>query len=403
MKTYLLMVWILLANGACSRQLAPPIQSKSSPKSKDQQTITASPKLSVTLCGNGVIDKNETCDDGNPIGGDGCSPRCKKEIIGFLWNCVVDSSGGIHRRRGGPVPDGYNRALQIGKGVALLDRTPQRIAHCGSYGYAIPKEFEGRIAHMAGSGRSRYLIALTNGELWHMSPNIQAKEPCSDYGLEDPGIVINERKSYRWCREPHAPVPLIDLSLSGYVDQGGAVHYGRLNNYQILSLPPALQLTSNGGSSCVLLATGEVACWGISFRGELGYMAPGPYDVDDHYRARNPPTTFLKFPTPVKKLLNNYALTEGGELWCWGDCGERPFADTGEPEPFWHRMMADDPPVAGGNAKPVGASTMPKSSLLLPEGCKVKDFQGHCVLCEDGCTKCWNNKEELAAAECLEY
>jgi cysteine-rich repeat protein len=38
-------------------------------------------------CGNGVVDHGEECDDGNAIAGDGCSPHCRIERCG---NAVVD-------------------------------------------------------------------------------------------------------------------------------------------------------------------------------------------------------------------------------------------------------------------------------------------------------------------------
>ena len=53
-------------------------------------------------CGNGVIELGETCDDGNQIGGDGCSPTCQVEeqcydpgnaFSFFLWSDSYTSSG----------------------------------------------------------------------------------------------------------------------------------------------------------------------------------------------------------------------------------------------------------------------------------------------------------------------
>lgn len=35
-----------------------------------------------TLCGNGTLDRNEECDDGNTVAGDGCSPFCTVEACG---------------------------------------------------------------------------------------------------------------------------------------------------------------------------------------------------------------------------------------------------------------------------------------------------------------------------------
>jgi cysteine-rich repeat protein len=38
-------------------------------------------------CGNGLLDPGEQCDDGNQIGGDGCSPACRLEVCG---NGILD-------------------------------------------------------------------------------------------------------------------------------------------------------------------------------------------------------------------------------------------------------------------------------------------------------------------------
>ena len=40
-----------------------------------------------TLCGNGIIEAPETCDDGNGVSGDGCSNSCQIET-GTGWNCA---------------------------------------------------------------------------------------------------------------------------------------------------------------------------------------------------------------------------------------------------------------------------------------------------------------------------
>ncbi|MCH7568183.1 MAG: DUF4215 domain-containing protein [Nanoarchaeota archaeon] len=37
---------------------------------------------SSSICGNGIIEEGETCDDNNDIGGDGCSENCQIEICG---------------------------------------------------------------------------------------------------------------------------------------------------------------------------------------------------------------------------------------------------------------------------------------------------------------------------------
>lgn len=45
------------------------------------------PVCLTTSCGNGIVDPNEQCDDGNITGGDNCSPICRREECG---NNVLD-------------------------------------------------------------------------------------------------------------------------------------------------------------------------------------------------------------------------------------------------------------------------------------------------------------------------
>ncbi|MDY0003809.1 MAG: DUF4215 domain-containing protein [Polyangia bacterium] len=72
------------------------------------------------LCGNGVVDKGEQCDDGNRISGDGCSEGCLRES--FCGNSLVE--------RGEECDDGNNRGgdgcnsmcqLEVGCGNGILE------------------------------------------------------------------------------------------------------------------------------------------------------------------------------------------------------------------------------------------------------------------------------------------
>jgi cysteine-rich repeat protein len=58
--------------------------SKSKPSDIDNQSI----------CGNGTIETNETCDDGNLTDGDGCDQFCKLEISPFCGDGTIDTDEG---------------------------------------------------------------------------------------------------------------------------------------------------------------------------------------------------------------------------------------------------------------------------------------------------------------------
>ena len=47
------------------------------------------PDCSLEVCGNGLRDPGEQCDDGNNVGGDGCSATCSVEV-GLCGNEILD-------------------------------------------------------------------------------------------------------------------------------------------------------------------------------------------------------------------------------------------------------------------------------------------------------------------------
>src|SRR5690606_31737657 len=47
----------------------------------------------VELCGNGVVDEGEECDDGNTINGDGCNADCRPSET-LEWSVVYDGGNG---------------------------------------------------------------------------------------------------------------------------------------------------------------------------------------------------------------------------------------------------------------------------------------------------------------------
>jgi len=73
------------AAGATGRRLLSATATASVGRSSNRIALACAPNPSV--CGNGVVEVTEQCDDGNTVGCDGCSPRSRREICG---NRVVD-------------------------------------------------------------------------------------------------------------------------------------------------------------------------------------------------------------------------------------------------------------------------------------------------------------------------
>jgi cysteine-rich repeat protein len=59
---------------------------------RDVSTIEVSeppPPVPPQLCGNGIVDPGETCDDGNRLSGDGCNPLCQIECSFECGSCGI--------------------------------------------------------------------------------------------------------------------------------------------------------------------------------------------------------------------------------------------------------------------------------------------------------------------------
>jgi cysteine-rich repeat protein len=48
----------------------------------------------IAVCGDGIVDPGEQCDDGNTIAGDGCSPTCRNEIVASGGGCSAGGGAG---------------------------------------------------------------------------------------------------------------------------------------------------------------------------------------------------------------------------------------------------------------------------------------------------------------------
>jgi cysteine-rich repeat protein len=74
------------AEGATGRRLLSATSTASvGDRNSNRIALACAPNPSV--CGNGVVEVTEQCDDGNTVGCDGCSPRCRREVCG---NRVID-------------------------------------------------------------------------------------------------------------------------------------------------------------------------------------------------------------------------------------------------------------------------------------------------------------------------
>ncbi|MFN3199957.1 MAG: thrombospondin type 3 repeat-containing protein [Bradymonadia bacterium] len=146
----------------------------------------------------------------------------------------------------------------------------------------------------------------------------------------------------------------------------------------------AADVVSNGNTSCAILNTGEVKCWGYNSNGQLG-------QGDTHNRGIIPPEMGGDLPdveiTPGLETTqlsggDNYtcALLEDGTVKCWGrnNYGQLGYGDT---------TQRGDHAGEMSGLNPVDLGTGALASALGNGG------QHSCALLNNGSIKCWGRND----------
>ncbi len=177
------------------------------------------------FCGDGILDDEELCDDGNAASGDGCEADCVPTVgvrtfaTGGAHTCAVDFEGAVRCF-------GDNSYGQLGIGSRTpvgLDETPFEA------GLDVPL---GAPARSISGGLYHTCAVSTAGAVYCWGGNDSGQlglGHTDDWG-DDPGEV------------PEA-VPLTDL---------------------------AVQVVAGAAHTCALLTDGSVSCWGDGSVGQLG-------------------------------------------------------------------------------------------------------------------------------------
>jgi cysteine-rich repeat protein len=236
------------------------------------------------VCGDGIVDANEACDDGNAMPLDGCEPDCQEtravaNIAGTgRHTCAVAFNGTVHCW-------GTNPAGEVGLvGLDAVgdDDTP---AEVGPVSVGEPA--------LAVATGDHHTCALLEGDrlrCWGRLDAGQAGLPSSST------FGTNEEPAY-------APT----LILPG----------------------PVARLTAGGENTCILLTDGRAYCFGRNEWGETGQSAPrlgctatfdgGCAIGDDETVAELTP---LNLGEPIRSLHPGYGYTcavlESGDVKCFG-------------------------------------------------------------------------------------
>lgn len=344
------------------------------------------------LCGDGWVEGDETCDDGNEVAQDGCEQDCvpstgvAKVAAGDQHSCALFHDGRLRCWGSNTYGKlGYGNLDSVGD-----DETPASVGDV---------DVGADVVDVA-CGREHTCVIVEGGAVrcWGLNNRGQLGIPGPTYALGD---SIGDEPT-----ELPSTLPAVNLgglavaisasSWSTFVllDDGTVRCFGQNANFgtcgygtdefavgddehPVIEGPidlgaPAIQIDAHGDHACALLDDGTVRCWGFNPDGALGL---GHLDTvgDDELPSSVP---VLSFETPAVEIQTALRHTcvrlESGEVKCWGrnNAGELGLGDV---EP---RTDADAvPPVSLGGAV-----------VDLAAG------GGHgCALLDDGALRCWGD------------
>ena len=150
-------------------------------------TPDLSPEQGRAVCGNGVVESDEDCDDGNAKSGDGCSASCRNECRWFGANGIFDVCGDGIRDPGERCDDGNtvsgdgcsNDCLQVEPGYRCTSPGKACTPECGDGLVTAPEKCDDG-NDVDGDGCTRFCLIEPG---WECSgPNCTPRRPIVDGG-----------------------------------------------------------------------------------------------------------------------------------------------------------------------------------------------------------------------------
>ncbi len=303
--------------------------SSGSGSTSETETSSTSTTGTPTECGNGVLDLDEDCDDGNTANNDGCDEDCEATRVvqvgaGGGHSCVLLRSGAVRCWGHGLYGQlGYGNIANIGD-----DETPAEIGDV---------EVGGRVVQITvGADTTCAMLEAGTVRCWGTGT-----EGRLGYGNTD-NVGDDETPA-----------------MVGEVDVGGEVDG-----------------ISSDVVTCARVSGGSVRCWGSGIFGDLGY---GNTDTigDDEVPAD---AGDVDVGGPVAQVVAGTAVCavlEGGSLRCWGHgmFGRLGYGNT-------DNVGDDETPADVGDVDVGGSVTQVDTGAIHT-----------CALLEDGTVRCWGTPD----------
>jgi cysteine-rich repeat protein len=257
-------------------------------------------------CGDGYVQFNEECDEGNANGDDAaCLSTCDDAICGddLVWDGVEQCDDGNNVANDGCEPD--------------CDRSQIHSINAGADFTCI----------LFGAGKVRCWGSNSQGQVGRLDGggpvgNSPQSMPPLDVPLGGNVVQLATGYSHACALLENGSVVCWGSNDSGQLGIGSTEDIGEDPNdlppQQINGLGTVVQVATSADSTCVLLDTGGMRCWGSG-----GYNT-GVHKGDDPGEM---PTPLVSIGGSVAELaahgVSNYArMVSNNELRCWGSNGE---------------------------------------------------------------------------------
>lgn len=295
------------------------------------------------VCGNGILEPGEGCDDGNVLDGDGCSASCQPTVQTAIavgageCTCAVLSEGRLRCWGGGePQCHGWGPDWIFGIGAA------QPPAALGD----LPLPF----AVLGVSLGNQHSCALTD----------DASVRCWGLGVEEGQLGHGD------LQLESNPVRLADASEA------------------VIGAPVEQVVVGFGVHSCAIVEGGRLRCWGGNDRGQLGYGHTENIGDDETPASAGDVEVGGTVRQVVVGGKHTCALLDGGDVRCWG------WADPGP-----DGLGLGTGYLGYGNLDDIGDDEVPASVGPVVLGGPAIDLSAGtyhtCAVLEDASVVCWGH------------
>lgn len=336
------------------------------------------------LCGNGEIEGDEVCDDGNSSVLDGCTAACRPTTAGILGagsrlTCALLDAGDVRCWGNNFVGGlGYGHLENIGDDELPNTAGPVEL------GAAVHEvAVDSHVCALLVDGSVRCWGSSTSGQLGYANTDFigddELPTAVAPVELGDAAIQIAVGQRYSCAILKGGKVTCWGSASLGQLGYGntdvigddetpasaGTIDLGGI----------ATQVTAGGGHTCALIEDGSVRCWGNGAKGQLGHASTESIGDDELPSSIDPIDLGGTAVFLTAGLEHTCALMATDTVRCWG--------------------RNSDNELGYGHTEHIGDDESPSAAGDVDVGGPVKAVSAGefstCVLLTSGQVRCWGS------------